>query len=64
MKQSNFKTPRTLEECVFIESADPFSWSATKDQIKRMVKRATAFNLIMQRKRRFSRGKSNVEFWG
>lgn len=36
MKMSHFFAPRSLSECVFVESADPFSWSVSADQLKKI----------------------------
>lgn len=39
MKMSHFFSPRSLSECVFVASADPFSWRVSADHLKKIAQK-------------------------
>lgn len=67
MKPSYFSSPRSLEDCVFIASADPFSWDVSSHSLKQMVAKYLRTSLSIKEKplrKKVVDGKGYVGFFG
>ena len=67
MKPSYFSSPRSLEDCVFISSADPFSWDVKNHSLKKMAAKYVSISLSIKEKplrKKVGDGKGYVGFFG
>ena len=67
MKPSYFSSPRSLEDCVFIASADPFSWDVNNNSLKKMVAKYLSISLSVKEKplrKKVVDGKGYMGFFG
>lgn len=67
MKPSYFSSPRSLEDCVFVVSSDPFSWDVNRNSLKKMVAkylRISSSPVEKPLRKKVGDGKGYVGFFG